>query len=89
MKPLVFGKGSELTLNADASRGTIRVELLDDHGYRLRGFTAEDAVPIHGDSFHHAVAWKGGSLDRLPPGEYLVRIHLDDAEVFALNLEKH
>jgi hypothetical protein len=87
LKPIELGSGTRLSLNADASKGTIRVELLDERSYRVRGFSAEDAEPIRGDSLRHAVKWKGRAFDRLPPGRYLVRIRLDNAEAFALDVE--
>jgi hypothetical protein len=86
MKPVELGPGRRIALNADASKGTIRVELLDDRGYRVRGFSAADAIPIHGDSLRQAVEWNGTSFDRLPSARYLIRIHLDNAEVFALDV---
>ena len=76
-----------LTLNADASAGTIRVELLNAAGYLLPGFTKSDAVPITGDGLRHEVAWKNASLSELPPGDVMIRIHLENAEAFALTIE--
>lgn len=86
LKPVELGPGTALTLNADAA-GSIRVELLNERGLRVRGFSVEDAAPIHGNSLRHRVAWKGHSLSGLPRGKYLIRIHLDDAEAFALGIE--
>ena len=77
-------KPAEILLNADAAAGSIRAELLDEDGYRVRGFSADDAVPVRGDGLRQRVAWKGGNLDRLPAGRYSLRLHLDNAEVFAV-----
>ncbi len=74
-----------LTLNADARDGWIKVELLNPRGYRVRGYTLDEAVELKGDSFAHAAAWQG--VKALPPGPHLIRIHLYKAEVFALTLE--
>lgn len=84
LKPLDLSQCAALVLNADAGRGEIRVELLTADGYRMAGFTKEDAIPITGDSLRHDVAWNSRALGDLPAGEYLVRIHLARAEVFAL-----
>ncbi len=73
-------------MNADAADGSVRVELLNDDGYRVRGFSRDDAVPMKGDSLRHIVAWNGKTLDQLPAGPYLLRIHLDRATVFAITL---
>lgn len=84
LKPLDFSSCAGITLNADASAGEIRVELLDAGGYRLPGFTRDDSVPIAGDSLRHPVRWtaRGG----LPRGEAMLRIHLKRAELFAVDL---
>ncbi|MSU23277.1 MAG: hypothetical protein EXS32_05565 [Opitutus sp.] len=85
-KPRDLRAFSSLTLNADASRGAIRVEVLDD-GYRIPGFTKADSIPIESDSLRHRVAWKGRTLRDLPPGRHMLRVHLENAELFALTLE--
>jgi len=86
LKPIDFGKIRSISLNADASHGSIRVELLNSKGRRVRRFCAEDCGLIKGDSLGHAVAWKGVSLADLPRGRYMIRIHLDNATVYALSL---
>ena len=70
-KPVELGRATQLTVNADASRGAILVELLDANGHRLRGFTKDDAVKITGDSLAHAVRWKDDSR-QLPQWPLLV-----------------
>ncbi|MBL7645666.1 MAG: hypothetical protein JNK74_05680 [Candidatus Hydrogenedentes bacterium] len=86
LKPLDFSRYGELSLNADARDGEVRVELLTDRGYRVAGFTEEEAIPMKSDSLRHAVAWRDFTLADLEKGKYLVRIHLKNAEVFALDL---
>jgi hypothetical protein len=86
-KPLDLKGRRAITLNADAAQGSIRAELLNEDGYRVRGFTRDDAVAIHGDSLRHPVAWKERSLERLPPGRYLLRLHLDNATLFAVSFD--
>ena len=77
-----------LTVNADAGDGEVRVEILTPEGKRVRGFTADDAVPLEGDDLRHLVQWRERRLEQLPTGEYLVRIHLRNAEVFAVLLPR-
>jgi hypothetical protein len=76
-----------MTLNADATRGTIRADLLNEDGYRVRGYSRDDAAVITGDSLRHQVAWKDRDLSQLPAGRYKLRLHLKEAEVFALTLK--
>ncbi len=51
--------GSTLTLNADASQGSIAVELLDEDGNPVEGCSLSDSIPIKEDGFRCAVKWQG------------------------------
>ena len=59
-KPFVC-RGNQLLINADASRGRMRVELLDDKGTPLPGFEASRADPLRGDSVSQLASWEGKS----------------------------
>lgn len=87
LRPLSLHGVTGLALNADASRGTIRVELLNASGYRIPGYTKFDAVPIAGDGLRQRVTWKSSLLANLPPVDVMIRIHLQNAELFALTLD--
>jgi hypothetical protein len=86
LRPLNLAGRREMVVNADAADGAVRVEILNDAGYRVRGFSRDDAVPLVGDALDHRVAWRERTLEQLPPGEYHVRLHLENAEVFAVSL---
>jgi hypothetical protein len=86
LKPLDLRGFKRITLNADASNGSIRAELLNSRGKRVRLFSADECLPIRGDSLAHVVEWKGVSLSDLPPGRYMIRLHLDNAIAYALSL---
>lgn len=85
LKPLDLTGCRELQLNANAESGSIQVEVLTESGYRVRGYGREDCLPVRGDSLRHRIAWKSQRLDQLPPGRYLLRLHLDNATVFAVS----
>ena len=52
----------ELRLNADASGGSIAVELVDcQSGLAVPGFGLDDCDPVRGDSLDHLVTWRGNS----------------------------
>ncbi len=87
LRPRSLAGVKGITLNADASGGAVRVELLDAVGYRLAGFAKGDAVPLAGDDLRHRVTWKDADLSKLPPGDVTIRIHLENAEAFALTFE--
>ncbi|HUU70721.1 MAG TPA: hypothetical protein VM186_14425 [Planctomycetota bacterium] len=61
--------------------------MLTADGLRLPGFRREDAVRISGDSLRHAVRWQSKSWANLPAGTYMLRLHLENAEVFAITVE--
>src|SRR5262249_47885249 len=62
LKPLDLKGCSDIRVNADAGAGAIRAELLSEEGYRIRGYSREDAIPIRGDSLRQPVAWKDKNL---------------------------
>ncbi|MFT5090092.1 MAG: hypothetical protein ACI8PG_004468, partial [Planctomycetota bacterium] len=86
LKPLELENCKGLTINADAQNGRVRVEVLDVQGRRLHGFSREEAVALEGDLLAHEVRWQERTLDDLGAGEYLLRLHLENATVYALSL---
>jgi hypothetical protein len=75
-----------ISLNADASKGKAWLEVLSEDGYRLRGFTKDDAVPMTDDNVAHEARWKEKQLTDLPSGRYILRVHLEKADLFAVTL---
>jgi hypothetical protein len=88
MKALDLRDLKSMTVNADAGKGSVRVEVLNADGYRVRGFSKDDAVAIKGDDLDHPVAWNEKSVADLPDGKYKLRLHLEKSEVFALSFVK-
>ncbi len=86
LKPVSLNKYKGMTLNADAISAVVSVEILDENGYRVEGFTKEDSKQITGDSIKHNVIWGGESISDLPDGKYLIRIFSDNAKLYALTL---
>jgi len=84
-KPLVF-EGKELSLNASTSAaGTIRVEVCDDQGKVIPGFSAEDCDLIYGDSLDRRVSWKGNTdMESLAGQPVLLRFFLKEADIYSL-----
>jgi hypothetical protein len=87
LRPLLLTGCREITVNADATGGAVRVELLTEDGYRVRGYSKDDAVALEGDSLRHKVRWKDRDLEKLPPGRYMLRFHLEKATVFAVTFQ--
>ena len=77
--------GQKLSLNCAAAQGEIRVELLDERGYRVPGFSRESAIPLSRDGLEEGVKWQTFGRE-IPAGRYQIRIHLRNATVFALSI---
>jgi hypothetical protein len=88
LKPIPLDGVAGLSLNADASAGAVRVEVLSHDGYRVRGYTKDDAIPIAQDGLRQPVRWQERRIADLPEGKYMLRLHLDRAEVYAVTLSK-
>ena len=79
--PLAFS-GERLEVNADASQGSLAVEVLSAAGDPLRGYGRQHSRAIESDSVRHAVSWEAG--DRLPAGNPVrLRFHLRDAQLYS------
>ncbi|MSU23269.1 MAG: hypothetical protein EXS32_05525 [Opitutus sp.] len=83
---LDFTGVTTLTVNADASKGAVRIEILDEDGFRIRGFSREEALPLSTDGLALEARWNAKTLRDLPAGRYLVRAHLEQADLFAVTL---
>ncbi len=87
LKPIHLDQVRSMTLNGDASQGKIYVELLNEDGFRVRGYSKEESVPTVTDSIDAVVRWKERDLAQLKPGRYIIRIHLDNAKLFAVTID--
>lgn len=74
--------GDRLWVNADASRGSLRVELLDETGRALDGFGVAQSVALTGSEVRQVVQWLGKAG---PPGDATVRLRfiLEHARLFS------
>lgn len=73
-----------LTLNANARQGAVWLEVLGGEGRRIPGFDRAQAVPMTGDRLNHPVAWQTVSLEQLPTKDVMLRIYVENAELFAV-----
>lgn len=74
--------GDRLAVNADASKGELRVEVLDASGKPIAGYEAESCVPITEDSVRRPVRWK--EKDQLPAGKPIrLRFLMRNAQLFS------
>ncbi len=84
-KPLQF-LGDRLLLNfATSAAGGIRVEIQDEIGKPIPGFTLNDSVEMIGNEIERAVKWKSGSdVSKLAGKTIRLRLVMKDADLFAL-----
>ena len=78
--------GSTLRLNAATSAaGSIAVEVQDEQGRPIPGFTVDDMTPWYGDSLDAAMTWKTGhNLSHLAGRPVRLRFVMKDADLFDL-----
>ena len=82
-RPIRFS-GRHLFVNAAAQRGTLRVEVLDEHGRALAPFTAEQCLPVRSDLTKAPVRWKGAAdLSALSGRTVRFRFRLKNGSLFA------
>lgn len=75
--------GGRLIVNADVA-GRIRIELLNEGGHPIEGYTAEDCRTIEGDNLRHTMRWDNrDSSDELLGRMVKLRFHLEDAHLYA------
>ena len=88
-KPLVFA-GSQLKLNFSTSAaGSIRVEIQNDSGAPIEGFSLADCPAIFGDTVARRVTWKSGSdLTKFAGQPIRLLFELKDADLYSFRFTK-
>jgi hypothetical protein len=87
-RPFRF-RGKNLILNFSSSAaGDVRIEILDEKGIPVPGFTLDDCPPLFGDSIERVVAWKDGKdLSSLEGRTVQLRFSLRDADIYSLRFK--
>jgi len=83
-------RGDQLVLNIDTSAsGEALVELLDEHGQPIPGYTMADCDVIHSaNQISHVVNWNGASdLTKLAGKTVRLRIRLVDTDLYAFQFQ--
>jgi len=82
-KPLQL-TGDTLCINGDASRGSIRVEVLDEGGSVIQPFSPAHCQPLDADSVRHVVDWgESGNLSKLKGRTVRLRFLMQNAELYS------
>ena len=76
--------GDELVVNADAGDGRFLVEVLDQEGKPVHGYTREDCDPLRQDALRQTVTWNGRSAVTSLTGKPIrLRFHLEEASLYS------
>lgn len=77
--------GRTLQINADATGGMLRVELVGANGQALPGYGVDDCYPIESDSVRHRVTWR--ERRQLPQDlPVSLRFHLRETSLYSYTL---
>jgi hypothetical protein len=84
-KPFIF-KGTKLLINYSTSAvGSIKVEIQDQGGTAISGFSLAEATEIYGDEIERAVSWKHGTdVSRLAGRPIRLRFVMKDADLYSM-----
>ena len=83
-KPLVFS-GDRLEVNfATSAGGSLRVQIQDEDGEPIPGFSLDDCNLQYGDQLDRIVSWKAGAdVGKLAGEPVRLRFELKDADLYA------
>ncbi len=84
-RPFSFA-GRELSVNfATGAAGGLRVEIQDEAGTAIEGYTLADAVEQVGDDIDRVIRWRGGAdVGRLAGRAIRLRFVMHDADLYSL-----
>jgi len=86
--PLIF-EGNRLFVNyATSAAGSLRIEIQDENGAPIEGYSLQDGPEIYGDEIDHLVKWTNNSVRPLVGKPVRLRFALKDADVFAFGFRK-
>lgn len=78
-------EGSGLTLNVDASRGSMRAQVVTEEGSPVRGFSMNECAPIRSDELRAPLTC-GRPFSELRGRTVRIEFHLRDARLFSMDL---
>jgi hypothetical protein len=87
-KPFTF-EGSQLFLNfATSAAGEIKVEIQDETGQPIPGYSVDDCQTVIGNEINRTVSWKNGTdLAKLAGKIIRLRFVMKDADLYSLRFE--
>jgi hypothetical protein len=78
--------GDELSMNyATSAAGSLRIEIQDDQGKPIPGFSEKESIDIIGDEIDRVVRWKAGSSVRALEGRPIkLRLSMIESDLFSI-----
>ena len=78
--------GDELSINyATSAAGSLRIEIQDDQGKPIGGFSEKESIYIIGDEIDRVVRWKAGSNVRALEGRPIkLRLSMVESDLFSI-----
>ncbi|NWG14797.1 MAG: hypothetical protein HXY20_14825 [Acidobacteria bacterium] len=88
-RPVRFA-GKRLVVNfSTGAAGGVRVEIQDEQGRPVPGYSLEDCIPLVGDAIERTVTWKRGSgVGALAGLPVRVRFVMKDADLYAIRFRE-
>lgn len=82
------GEDRRLVINADATGGgSVTVELVDEAGQVLPGYTADICLPLTGDAIRYEVSWSGRTdLSAIAGKPFRIRFQLRKAALYSFQI---
>ena len=82
---MLYWRGGEVELNAQAPAGWVRVQVTDPQGNPLPGYTFADSAVLHDDQTAWVPTWKSGeTLTALADKMIRLEIQLENARLYAV-----
>ncbi len=86
-RPFLFA-GKQLTLNANASQGAIKVAIAYANGTPVKGYGKDDFIVVSGDELELPLKWKGKEhLAELSDKRIRLRIEVDNGTVYGFKMK--
>ena len=89
MTPLIkAGRFAALTVNAEASRGDVRVQVRDHRLQVVPGFSFAECTPLRGDGLQQQVRWSGANSVKLEGVPCYLEFRVADARLYGFEFSK-
>ena len=81
--------GNHLFVNADASKGQLLAELLDENGNVVKGYSKEDCIPVAENGTKINVLWKGNKQLKNFSTPVKVKFYLTNSSLYSFSVAEY